>query len=434
MAIDALELRPGPQARSRVADLASRRGRAFAAVGQWAQAREAFEFALASLDQDAREERCKVVLDLAMVAFWQFDTAYMRQLGEEGIHLAQQIGRRDLEAKGLAWLAPERQSAGELGDAIALYRQALDSEEGVRTVALCHAPLTYYLAGRAGRGRGDRPPGRAGSPRTPGHGLHHVTPYPAWRLDSSGPDGTEKAPRSLPRPTRSAAVRRHVAEGARDGYVGRVPPGPVCDSIAPRRSAGSSGPGAQRGFRPASHQCQCGSVVHVPCADMMSAAPSRFSVKSATQSPLRADGMAGCGVSDSARRWLRSLRLAARGTMSLPQRRRVSSRVEREEDRGTEALGLATRALALHGLGKTQDALDELEQAAGCATTTGDPALQFRILAARLAIEPTEAVAQRGAALAASIEREIPDAAIAECFARAEPVQLVRRLAPSPSF
>ena len=149
MAIDALELRPGPQARSRVADLASRRGRAFAAVGQWAQAREAFESALASLDPEAREQRCNVVLDLAMVAFWQFDTAYTRRLGEEGIRLAQEIGRRDLEAKGLAWLAPERQWAGELGEAIALYRQALDREEGVRTIALCHAPLTYYLAGRA---------------------------------------------------------------------------------------------------------------------------------------------------------------------------------------------------------------------------------------------------------------------------------------------
>ena len=135
MAIDAIELRPGPEARSRVAHLATRRGEAFAAVGQWAQAREAFEAALEAMDPQSREQRCNIVLALAIVAFWQLDLAYMRRLADEGIDLARQTGRRDLEAKGIAWLARDR--------------QALDCEKGVRTVALCHAPLTLYLAGRS---------------------------------------------------------------------------------------------------------------------------------------------------------------------------------------------------------------------------------------------------------------------------------------------
>ena len=62
---------------------------------------------------------------------------------------------------------------------------------------------------------------------------------------------------------------------------------------------------------------------------------------------------------------------------------------------------------------------------------TGKPALELRMLATRLAIEPVEDAARRAAVLVADIEREIPEAAIAAAFAAAEPVQLVRRLAPA---
>jgi len=99
-----------------------------------------------------------------------------------------------------------------------------------------------------------------------------------------------------------------------------------------------------------------------------------------------------------------------------------------------EALGLATRALAFHAQGKTYEALNDLEHAARCAATTGDPALELRVLATRLSIEPTEAAAHRAARLVAGIEREIPDANLAAAFSNADMVQLVRRLAPSVSL
>ena len=93
-------------------------------------------------------------------------------------------------------------------------------------------------------------------------------------------------------------------------------------------------------------------------------------------------------------------------------------------------VALATRARALHERGRTRDAFAELDEARRCAGTTGDPALELRVLATGLVIEPTENGAQRAAALVADIEREISDRAMAAAFAAAEPVQLVRRLGP----
>ena len=217
MAIDAIELRPGPEARSRVAHLATRRGEAFAAVGQWAQAREAFEAALEAMDPQSREQRCNIVLALAIVAFWQLDLAYMRRLADEGSDLARQTGRRDLEAKGIAWLARDRQAAGELAEAIALDRQALDCEKGVRTVALCHAPLTLYLAGR--------------STEAVDMGRHVVR---AAREAA-------RVRRSLPRQMSSAQLRVRVTQGPRDRHVCRIPPRPL--RLRPGRGASTGSAG-----------------------------------------------------------------------------------------------------------------------------------------------------------------------------------------------
>ena len=112
---------------------------------------------------------------------------------------------------------------------------------------------------------------------------------------------------------------------------------------------------------------------------------------------------------------------------------RSSACIERSRAHGRakyEALGLVTRARAIHARGSTRDALAELDEAAARAGTTGDPALELRVLATRLAIEPTELEARRAATLAVDIEREIPDRAMTAAFAAAGPVQLVRRLAP----
>src|SRR5262249_34237045 len=96
-----------------------------------------------------------------------------------------------------------------------------------------------------------------------------------------------------------------------------------------------------------------------------------------------------------------------------------------------EALGLATRARALHAKGKTREALNDLARAAALAKATGDPALELRILAAGLAIEPVEADAARAGELVSAIEREIANTPIAARFAASDPVALVRKLALS---
>jgi len=432
MAIDALELRPGPETRSRVAHLAARRGQAFAAVGQWAQAREAFESALESVDPEARDKRCSIVLDLAMAAFWQLDTDYMGRLAEEGIQLARQTGRKDLEARGLAWLARKRQAAGELAEAIELDRQALECEKGVRTVALCHAPLTLYLAGR--------------SADAVDMGLHVVkaarelkdTGYIMYALPGLGLGlvGTGRY-------REGAQVFAEANEFGRKYGI---------HSLRARAMGMSAGfhldlfaydhaERLQQEARELARSADFAPPVISASVDLLFTYVRRHDVGRAEQ--IRDEVSDTIATAGSWHGWLWRLRFREAMAEIAAAREEwddaiaeASACIEQSRVHGRakyEALGLATRACAYHARGRTPAALDELEEAVRCARTTGDPALELRMLATRLAIEPTEATTRRAVALVADIEREIPDAAIAAAFAAAETVQLVRRLAPADS-
>jgi len=433
MAIDALELRPGPETRRRVAALATRRGRAFAAVGQWVQAGEAFESALESLDPEAREHRCNVVLDLAMVAFWQFDTSSTRRLGEEGIRIARQIGRRDLEAKGLAYLAPERQSAGELREAIALYRQALDCEGGVRTVALCHAPLTHYLVGRPAEAVeiGYQVVQAARELQDTGY-MMYALPGLALGLVGSG------------RYREGAAIFAEADQCGRKYGV---------TSLRARALGMSAGfhldlfaydqaEAIQQEAREMARSADFAPPVISTSVDLLFTYVRRHEAGRAEQ--IRGEVSDTIAAAGGWHGWLWRLRFRQAMAEIAAAREKwddvmteASACVEQSRARGRgkyEALGLATRAGARHATGHTHAALDELDQAAQCAVTIGDPALELRILATRLVIAPTERVALRAATLVFSIEREIPEVRLAAAFANADIVQLVRRLAPSVSL
>lgn len=130
------------------ASLHARRGRAWARIGAWADARAALEAALAVEDAPLPAyERAEVEVELAEVCFWLADTVAQRSHSTAGMALADEVGRADLAAAALATLAQAQQSEGDLAGEKETFRAAIRRAGGFTSGPLAGAPLAFYLAG-----------------------------------------------------------------------------------------------------------------------------------------------------------------------------------------------------------------------------------------------------------------------------------------------
>jgi hypothetical protein len=93
-----------------------------------------------------------------------------------------------------------------------------------------------------------------------------------------------------------------------------------------------------------------------------------------------------------------------------------------------QALGLITKAKALHGLGRTRDAIADARQGVGVARVTADPALLLVALDAVLALDGDDASLAEARALDLRISSALPDEAIRQRFIQSDVLQRVRRL------
>jgi tetratricopeptide (TPR) repeat protein len=132
--------------------------------------------------------------------------------------------------------------------------------------------------------------------------------------------------------------------------------------------------------------------------------------------------------------WLWSLRLAqARAEIALARGAAADAchladnAVQQARGRRPkyEVLGLVTRASALSSLGRTNDAIADLQTAAGVARRMEDPALVLRSVAALLALDGTDALANEASAVAHGIFARLPDDTMRERFRNAEAVRRV---------
>src|SRR4029453_14293453 len=113
LALHALDhLAAGPDTERLRVRLHRRRGRAFSNLGQWANQRAALEEALEHLQPDQREERCEILADLGQTHFWLFDIPALERVSAEALTLADALGRTDLAAIAMGWLARCRQAGG----------------------------------------------------------------------------------------------------------------------------------------------------------------------------------------------------------------------------------------------------------------------------------------------------------------------------------
>jgi tetratricopeptide (TPR) repeat protein len=148
-ALDAIDLVPGAAANQRQRfDLHVKRGRNFANVGQWAAARNAFDAAASLLNQDDEVRRCDLLVRLAETSFWLMDLTALRSYANEAQTLADRIGRDDLWADAMAWLASANVSDGDVAGGVEMDRATVARAGGIRSFALARVPLTLYWVGR----------------------------------------------------------------------------------------------------------------------------------------------------------------------------------------------------------------------------------------------------------------------------------------------
>jgi tetratricopeptide (TPR) repeat protein len=149
MALHALDLLPqDPTVSERRRELHSRRGESFFRAGQWAAAKADFEAALALLDEGADVKRCELLVSLSETAFWLMDVPGLRRFAAEAQRLAETSGRDDLWADAAAWLASASVADGDVLAAIESDRRAVARAGGITSFGLARVPLTLYWAGR----------------------------------------------------------------------------------------------------------------------------------------------------------------------------------------------------------------------------------------------------------------------------------------------
>jgi DNA-binding winged helix-turn-helix (wHTH) protein/tetratricopeptide (TPR) repeat protein len=137
----------GPEVDTLRVDLHKRRGRAFGALGQWGLQKGEVDLALRYLDRHQIEERAELLLTLAEAGFFLLDIPAVERATTEALELAEQVGRTDVAANAMGWLALCRQAAGDLGAAIEMDREAIARAGDDARVPITYLGLSLYLHG-----------------------------------------------------------------------------------------------------------------------------------------------------------------------------------------------------------------------------------------------------------------------------------------------
>ncbi|MDP8931228.1 MAG: hypothetical protein M3O70_22325, partial [Actinomycetota bacterium] len=150
----AIEIADGLIPAERIAELRARRGRAFARVGMWAEARPDLEAAAVTLPFGDPVRRTQTLLDLAMVCDWLNDIPALRRHASEALGLAERAGRRDLVLEAMALQINADSSDGATASAINRGREVIAQARRlgleVPYLAWPSYPLLLYWTGRSG--------------------------------------------------------------------------------------------------------------------------------------------------------------------------------------------------------------------------------------------------------------------------------------------
>ncbi len=403
-----------------------RRARAFSNLGQWANQRAALEEALQHLQPDQSEERCEILTDIGQAHFWLFDIPALERVSAEALALAESLARADLAATAMGWLARCRQAGGNVIEALERDRETIERFGTAARISHSLGSLALYWAGR-----GSEAVALAAKATAMADDVSDAT-FTMYSLSHSA-----MALAAVGRYADAARVFDEThAFGRKYGVVPLL-------ARAISMSAGyhfsledfDTAERIQLEARELARSVSFSPSIVSPSIDLLLIAARR-------NDPGRVESLFAETVEASKKNpgwhgWLWELRLSqvraelayARGewpaavvaaTDGIDQcRRRTRPKYE--------ALGLITRAQALHRSGRTAEAIDDSRHAVHIARTIDDPALLLRALDTLLQLEGDDAGATEAKTTVERILRGLPDEPTRLRFSASDMVSRIAR-------
>jgi DNA-binding winged helix-turn-helix (wHTH) protein len=428
MALQSLEFTPaGPENEALRCELHARRASAFGALAQWPLQKVEIERALQHLDPVKIERRAELVEKMVGALFFSLDIRSVERLAPEALALAEQVQRSDLAANAIAWLARARSAAGDLRGSIEMDSTAIARAGSARTIAHAMQPLSLYLTARAtdGIALAVRAAEMARSSHDTTFTMYSLS-HLALNLGSVG------------RYAEAATVFDEVRQfGHRYGVL------PLLARATSMVAGLHLNVFDVRGTEALALEARelARSADYAPTVvsagiDLLLAFARGRELSSADA--LLTETVAAVATAPGWHEWLWRLRLCqvraelalARGTYAVAvEEAGEGIRQSRAKGRPKyEALGLIARAHALHGVGRTHDAIEDARAGVKVARGTADPALLLLALDAVLALDGDDASSAEARGLEAVISAALPDQTTRQRFSESEVVQRLRRL------
>ncbi|MBI2201474.1 MAG: hypothetical protein HYU43_05990, partial [Armatimonadetes bacterium] len=409
-----------------LAVLRAKRGTAFGRLGMWVEARRELELALGDLPPANSEQRTQLLVDLSAACFFALDLAGTRTYAQEAVSLAESLGRPELAADAMGWVGSVLQADGNGVAALEMHRRAHQRAGGRPMTSRGSAALSLYLYGeideaiQVGREAVRMARGLNHTASTM-HGLPHL----GAALAASG---------------RYAEAMRVFDEARQFGKEYEV------WSLLARSIAFSAGfhldvydfAGNQALAEEARELARANKFLPTVVSagiDLLFNFTLRQEVAQAEKllGEVRTTAEAVAGWHG----WLWQIRLSqvqaelALARADWPEALRFAElAISQSQSKGRvkyQTLGLWTRAQALHGLGRTREAIDALRRAVELARPIGDPAMFLRPVTALLAIEGSDTLLVEARVAAQKILAALPEETMRRRFQEAEPVRALLR-------
>jgi len=430
----ALDIAEATGRRELLADLKARRGKAFARLGVWASAKPDLEAGLASLAEELSKRRAEVLIDLAEVCFWSFDTENLRRYATEAGRRAAETGRHELLLHVGGWLAMADNSDGQpvpsmqrVRDTVAKARELGIAPPSFVLALYCHLlGFVGDLAEAVERGREAVDVARQTSDTA---NIMFALPHLGHALAGLG---------------RYGEAEQVFAEAQRFGREFGVGP------LLARALAVSAGYHLDvfdfRGNETIAEEAR-------ELARSFDFPPTQVSAgidlllnfarchEVGRAERLLADVVGVAEKTSGWHGWIWRLRLAqVRAELALARDDFVEAvrcatdaiELNRGKKIKYEAAGLGTRAKALHALGRTREAISDLRRAVQLVRPTKDPAMFLRAAAELLVIDGDDALAAESAAITDQIAPALPSEDMRRRFESSVAVRAVRKLADRP--
>jgi serine/threonine protein kinase/tetratricopeptide (TPR) repeat protein len=407
------------------AELHLRLARAWRSLGVWAEARRAYEAALAALGSAQLDRQAEVAVDVAMMCFWMLDAPGELKFAGEALRLAQVVGRDDLAVAARAAMAHASLVDGNLEQGLVQLRESLGSSvrDDARSPALVHAfqawPLALYWAGEFTEALARAREGLEMARRmNDAYMLTYALPHLGLSLASCG------------QYREASQVFDEAAHFGREHAVGAFLPRALSMAAGWRLDVGDVA-GAERlalEARELGRSCGFAPTAVSTGIDLMRCYLRREELDRAEtlghEVARDLEQMTAWHRIVFGIRWahVRAERALARGlpevAMSLAHHALRMAR--RHRRRKYEIAGLELRSAALHALGRSAPALADLEAALALARTMGNPLKLLGILVRFGQVGDPERFQVEAQGLGRDLHDALPDAEMQRAFRDSE--------------